>query len=165
MDSSDDETLNVQQPSVKKEEEPTSSNNDDTCATEISSEHKETAKSSVSSTAPLNIFPAKGIFANLNFDELFDTPKTNSSDKNTISQVNDNQFNSTHKFYGPFLPEQNNLKASSVNPIIVPDTFSDDEWVEKVESPNRKINHSKKHSKHKKSKSKRKSTKKSRKHK
>jgi len=120
---------------------------------------KETIKPNVSSTKHFNIFPSKGIFANLNFDELFNTPITDNADKNEISQVNKNHL------YGPLLPEKINLKTNTVNPKMFQETFSDDEWVEKVESPKRKTSHSKKHSKHKKSKSKSKSKKKSHKHK
>jgi len=64
------------------------------------------------------------------------------------------------------LPEKNELNSSLVNiKSIEINSFVEDDWVEKSESPNNISNNKNKHSKHKKHKHKHKSKKKSHKHK
>lgn len=129
---------------------------------EISSEKKE----STSNTTHFNLFPPKGIFANLNFDELF-TPNKHiaNQSENSIVSGNKNQINNKTKSYGPFLPEYEKLTTTYVKIKGTEiKTLEEDEWVEKEESCNNESSHKNKHSKHKKHKKKHKSKKKSHKH-
>jgi len=117
----------------------------------------------------LNLFPPKGIFANLDFGDLFNTPNKN----NEIENENKNAHSSRNKYtfdinksYGPILPEKNELSSSLINmKSIENNSFVEDDWVEKSESPNNISINKNKHSKHKKQKHKHKSKKKSHKHK
>lgn len=161
LDSSDEETPEVQE-SLKNEEIPKNSNENDVYSTEISSVKEETVESNVQSAKPFNIFPPKGIFANLNFDELFNSPDNDTTNKNKISS--NNETHNINKPYGPLLPEKNNVQFSAINLKNIESASSDDEWVEKMElSTKKETSHKKKHSK--KSKHKKKSKKKSHKHK
>lgn len=150
--------------SLKNEDIPRNSNQKDVCSTEIPSVKKETVESNVQSAKPFNLFPPKGIFANLNFDELFNSPDNNTTNKNKISSKN--ETDNSNKQYGPLLPEQNNIQLTSINLKNIKSDSSDDEWVEKTDlSTKKETSHKKKHSKNKKSKHKKKSKKKSHKHK
>lgn len=152
------------QQSLKNENIPRNSNEKDVCSTEISSVKKETVESNVQSAKPFNMFPPKGIFANLNFDDLFNSPDNNTTNKNNISSKN--ETDNINKQYGPLLPEKNNIQFRSINLKNIKSVSSDDEWVEKIElSTKKETSHKKKHSKSKKSKHKKKSKKKSHKHK
>lgn len=161
LDDSDDETLIVQS-SLKSEEVSTNSNEKELHSTNISIKKENIVESSAQSSTTFNLFPPKGIFANLDFDNLFDTPNINNKNENEHSSTN--QTNNTNKLYGPLLPEQCNLNSSSVN-IKIENSFADDDWVEKSESPTNISSNKNKHSKHKKHKHKHKSKKKSHKHK
>lgn len=158
LDDSDDETLIVQS-SLKSEEVSTNSNEKELHSTNISIKKENKAESSAQSSTTFNLFPPRGIFANLDFDILFDTPNKNNKNENEHSTIN--QTNNTNKLYGPLLPE--NLSSSSVN-IKIENSFADDDWVEKSESPTNVSSNKNKHSKHKKHKHKHKSKKKSHKH-
>lgn len=152
------------QQSLKNEDIPKNSNEKDVCSTESPSVKKETVESNVQSAKPFNLFPPKGIFANLNFDDLFNSPDNNTTNKNKISSKN--ETDNINKEYGPLLPEQNNIQFTSIDLKNIKNTSSDDEWVEKIElSTKKETSHKKKHSKNKKSKHKKKSKKKSHKHK
>ncbi|XP_026817335.1 G patch domain-containing protein 1 [Rhopalosiphum maidis] len=161
LDDSDDETLIVQN-SIKSEEVSTNSNEKELRSTNISIKKENTVESNVQSSSTFNLFPPKGIFANLNFGDLFDTPNKNNKNENEHSSKN--QTDNINKSYGPILPAQRDLNSSLVN-IKVENSFVDDDWVEKSESPTNISNNKNKHSKHKKHKHKHKSKKKSHKHK
>lgn len=161
MDDSDDETLIVQN-SIKSEEVSTNSNEKELRSTNISIKKENTVESNVQSSSTFNLFPPKGIFANLDFGDLFDTPNKNNKNENEHSSIN--QTDNIIKSYGPILPAQRDLNSSLVN-IKVENSFVDDDWVEKSESPTNISNNKNKHSKHKKHKHKHKSKKKSHKHK
>lgn len=103
---------------------------------EILSSNKETAKSG---TLP------KGIFTNLNFDNLFNSPVNNCC----ITQT-DNE----NKLYGPILPEYKSLNVSSVNVKSIENSSSGDEWIEKTQSSKEVASRQNKHKKHKKHKKK-----------
>lgn len=163
LDDSDDDT-DIQEP-LKINNIPNNSNNRDINSSNVVPENKEKLKPNVSNTAPFNLFPPKGIFANLNFEDLFDSSdKTNENEKK-ITPVNNIQKD----IYGPFMPEhkiENASNAATVKSISkVESTFMEDEWVEKSELSNDKLSHKNKHSKSKKHKHKHKSKKKSHKHK
>jgi len=166
LDDSDDETLTVQN-SLKTEEISTNSNEKEIRSTNISIKKENIVESSVQSSTTFNLFPPKGIFANLNFGDLFDTPNKS----NKIGNENKNAYSSKNhtvdinKSYGPLLPEKNDLNSSFVNIKSIENSFVEDDWVEKSESPNNISNSKNKHSKHKKHKHKHKSKKKSHKHK
>jgi len=103
---------------------------------EILSLNKETAKP--------GILP-KGIFTNLNFDNLFNSP------------VNDyciTQTDNENKLYGPLLPEDKSLNVSSVNVRSIENSLSGDEWIEKTQSSKEIASRQNKHKKHKKHKKK-----------
>lgn len=123
--------------------------------------NKEIVKSSVQISTTFNLFPPKGIFANLDFGDLFDTSNRNNENKTACSSKY--PMDNINKSYGPLLPEQLELKPSLVNIKSVENSLVEDEWVEKSESHNNISNHKNKHSKHKKHKHK--SKKKSHKHK
>lgn len=167
LDDSDDETLTVQN-SLKSEELSTNSNAKELCLTNDSIKKENIVESRVQSSTTFNLFPPKGIFANLDFGDLFDTPNKNieieNENKNAHSGRN-HTFN-INKPYGPLLPEKNESNLSLVNiKSIENNSFAEDDWVEKSESPNSSSNNKNKHSKHKKHKHKHKSKKKSHKHK
>lgn len=149
LDDSDEDTVI----DLKSENISTDPNENNTCSTEVLSAKNEVKELNVPSTIPFNIFPPKGIFANLNFDDLFDTSHKN------------NENGSINNSYGPSMPESKNLKINPVNIKRFENTSSEDEWVEKTESCNKEPSHKNKHSKHKKHKHKHKSKKKSHKHK
>lgn len=113
-----------------------------------------------SSATHFNLFPPRGIFANLNFEDLFDSSNKNGG-KKTDNLGNKSQNDNKDKLYGPSMPECKNLNViSSININNIENTLSDDEWVEKSELPKNGSSHNK-HSKHKKHKHKHKSKKKS----
>jgi len=167
LDDSDDEPLTVQN-SLKSEEVSTNFNEKEIRSTNISIKKENIVESSVQSSTTFNLFPPKGIFANLDFGDLFDTPnksnKIGIENKNAHSSTNHSVDN--NKLYGPLLPEQNDkMNSSFVNTKSIENSFVEDEWVEKSDSPNNISNNKNKHSKHKKHKHKHKSKKKSHKHK
>lgn len=111
----------------------------------------------VSNTTPFNLFPPQGIFANLNFDELFDTSKNEKQNK--VGCTNKNLNDNLNTSYGPSLPELNkNIITNSISVNSIQNTFVEDEWIEKPELSNDfKSSHKKKHLKKHKHKSKKKS--------
>ncbi|CAI6355301.1 unnamed protein product [Macrosiphum euphorbiae] len=166
LDDSDDETLTVQN-SLKSEEVSTNANEKEVRLTNISIKKENIVESSVQSSTTFNLFPPKGIFANLNFGDLFDTPNKSNKigNENKNAHSSKNHTVDINKSYGPLLPEQNDLNSSFVNIKSIENSFVEDDWVEKSESPNNISNNKNKHSKHKKHKHKHKSKKKSHKHK
>ncbi|VVC24072.1 G-patch domain,G patch domain-containing protein, N-terminal [Cinara cedri] len=110
---------------------------------------------SILSNAPSTstyICPPSGIFANLNFDDLIPLKK---SDESEIEKNDKNQTDTENKVYGP-LPEQKPLYLNPIRFNPIENTSTDDEWTEKIKSPNR-VSHHKKHKKHKLKKKKKKS--------
>lgn len=157
LDDCNDETLNEPKTLKTEKQIPTNFNNTDVCVTKISPVKNEVLESNVASTTPFNLFPPKGIFANLNFDDLFNSPN-NSRIENKTSQSDKIQTNSINKLYGPLLPECLSSKTKSVKVHSIDSEFMEDEWVEKTESPKKESSHKNKHKKHKhKKKSKKKS--------
>lgn len=166
LDDSDDETLIVQN-SLKDEKLSTNSDKKELHLTDISIKKENIVESNVQSSTTFNLFPPKGIFANLDFGDLFNTPNKNNKIENENKNVHSskNQTDDINKSYGPFLPEQNDLNSRLVNIKSIEDSFVDDDWVEKSEPDKNISNNKNKHSKHKKHKHKHKSKKKSHKHK
>lgn len=166
MDDSDDETLTVQN-ALKSEETSSNSNSKEIRLTNISIKKENIVESSVPSSTTFNLFPPKGIFANLDFGDLFDTPNKSNKIENENKNAHTSKSHTVgiNKLYGPLLPEQNDLNSSFVNIKSIENSFVEDDWVEKSESPKNISNNKNKHSKHKKHKHKHKSKKKSHKHK
>lgn len=162
MDDSDEDTEDtvIDQKSEKILTDPIEN---DTSSTKILSVKNEVKELNVPSSTLLNFVPPKGIFANLNFEDICDTSlKKNENENNsTVREVD-----SVSNLYGPLVPEFRKIsKMNSVNIKRIENTSSEDEWVEKTESYNKESSSKNKHSKHKKQKHKHKSKKKSHKHK
>lgn len=134
----------------------TSYNEKNTSSIKQSSPKLKTSEN-VPNNTPFNLFPPQGIFANLNFDELFDTSKNDKQNK--VGFTNKNQNNNVNTLYGPSLPELNkNITTNSICINSIQNTLVEDEWIEKPELSNDLISsHKKKHSKKHKHKSKKKS--------
>jgi hypothetical protein len=158
LDDSDEDTVNDDK-SEKISMDPI----ENTCSNETLSVKTEVKELNVPSSTPLNIIPPKGIFANLNFDDLFDTSHKKNENGNE-NKVTINEIDNINNLYGPLKPESRKIsKMNSVNIKKIENTSSEDEWVEKPESFSKESSLKKKHSKHKKHKHK--SKKKSHKHK
>jgi len=162
LDDSDDETLIVQN-SIKSEEVCTNSNEKELCLKDISIKKENIVESNAQRSTTFNLFPPKGIFANLDFGDLFDTHNKNNENQN--AHCSKDQTDNINKLYGPILPEQCGINSSLVNIKKIENLFVEDDWVEKSELPDDISNNKNKHSKHKKHKHKHKSKKKSHKHK
>lgn len=158
LDNSDDDTLT----DIKSEKNSTDPNENDICTTEVLSVKKEIKKLDV--PRPYNIFPPKGIFANLNFEDLFDNSPKNNENRSGHKAVK-TDIDNINNSYGPLMPESKNFRMNPVNIKLIENASSEDEWVEKTESVSKESSHKHKHSKHKKHKHKHKLKKKSHKHK
>lgn len=119
---------------------------DDTSTT--TNPEKDDHATNILSNAPnttMHFCPPRGIFANLNFDELFSSKKNDEPEIGNITAKN--QTNNINKLYGPLLEH----KPLFLNPVTfnpVENMSIDDEWTEKSPSSNHVSNH-KKHKKHK----------------
>lgn len=166
MDDSDEEEILSEEKPFKSDGIKSTSIENNNKPTETSSLVVEKLEPSVSKPKPFNLFPPRGIFANLNLDDLFDVPNKTSDNSNEhkTSQIHSNEIDKLNKLYGPSLPENKKISTSSISIKSIVNNFAEDEWVEKSESTNNESSHKNKHSKHKKSKHKHKSKKKSHKH-
>ncbi|XP_050528379.1 uncharacterized protein LOC126898425 [Daktulosphaira vitifoliae] len=132
------------------------SNTNSMTNTIIIAEKKHDTPETSHGTNNFTLFPPKGIFANLNFEELFDN-KSNSNIEN--KNKSDKVLVDDKPLYGPsVLPIVRNV--SVVRSVVKTQSSSDEEWIEKTEIKSKKSSH--KHNKHKK---KHKNKKKSHKHK
>lgn len=164
LDGSDDEILIAPKPFKSEglqEKERTYDDEKEIRSNEIVSEKKESTEPKPSSTTHLNLFPPKGIFANLNFDDLFKPNKSTANETEKKIGDNKNKINNLPKSYGPFLPEYEKLTTTYVKIKGIDKTFEEDEWVEKSEVYSSESSHKNKHSKHSKHKKHKKSKKKS----
>lgn len=162
-DSEEEEEILSEEKPFKSEGIPTTSIENNNKQAKKSSSIVEKVEPIVTKTKPFNLFPPRGIFANLNLDDLFDTPNkiNDNSNEHKTSQIHSNEIDKLNMLYGPSLPENKKTSSSSISIKSIVNNFAEDEWVEKSESSNNESSHKNKHSKHKKSKHKHKSKKKS----